>query len=210
LKSRFIAVIIIQICTIITIFFIESRTESAYANFQNPNHALPITIGSWKGVDYKLDESVYDILETPFIVHRTYSNQNSDVLLSIVAYPNVKVDFHKPESCLGGKGIEIDKSLKTITINSSNHIVSLPIVELKRQSSMQNLLVYYFFRTGKTNENSLVKARLNIFKNRLFGGFHSNMLIRVSTPLRESNDKHASKTLKRFLGEIYPILAVYQ
>jgi len=209
LKIRFITVIIVQVITIMAIFFIESRTQLAYSNFKDPHSVLPIEFGNWKGVDYELDESVYDILETPFIIHRNYSNQNSDVLLSVVSYPNAKVDFHKPESCLGGKGIEIKKSFTSISLNYDKNNFSIPIVELTRQSISNNMLVFYFFKTDDIVENSLLEARLQIIKNRLIKGSTSNMLVRVSTTIKNDNYKQASKTLRQFLNDLYPSLDTY-
>ena len=69
-----------------------------------------------------MDPHVFDILETKSILNREYVSHAQMVLLSLVYYPETKVDFHAPEACLAGKGIQISKSEKTIEIikNSKN------------------------------------------------------------------------------------------
>ena len=64
---------------------------------------VPLKIEGWVGMDLPLEERVYRILETKSIIHRRYISNNQTIFLSLVYYPETKVDFHSPEGCLGGK-----------------------------------------------------------------------------------------------------------
>ena len=111
---------------------------------------IPLQITElWRGQDFSLEESVYEILETRAIVHRSYArNIGGSVFLSIVSYSDTKVDFHAPESCLGGQGLTTEKTNKTLTFLSGAEQITLDVGELVTTKSTEKTLTYYFYKSG--------------------------------------------------------------
>ncbi len=166
---------------------------------------IPHTIGEWRGKDLPLDPSVHELLETRTIIHRNYTLNGTILLLSVVYYPQTKVDFHAPESCLGGQGIQTKSSSKTIDLHTpEGAAVSLDINEIVWERGTEESLVYYFYKAGSFVGNSYINLRLALALNKFASAEKSGSLIRVSIPVRFSNYKGAEATLQDFLGALYP------
>lgn len=170
---------------------------------------IPINIGEWKGVDYDLDQNIYDILETRSIIHRSYGNRLKNIFLSIVYYNETKVDFHAPEGCLAGKGIEISKSEHEITLNHENKKIKLNLVQLIRRNQQSDELIYYFYKSGNFLGSSYIKLRLMLALNKFSENAKSGSLIRISTNLKPGEYDDASAVLTAFIEELYPYLVKY-
>ena len=117
MQNRYLIIIAIMLLTSVFVHFLSYDTyyeaEAGIRAIKN----IPLEFGQWQGKDIPLDEQIYEILETRSIINRAYLGKNGkEVLLSIVYYPETKVDFHAPEACLAGRGIQISKSDQTITI----------------------------------------------------------------------------------------------
>ena len=101
---------------LLTSILIKNSNDEIYSYTNkglNDISKIPLNIHPWVGKDVFLEERVYRILETESIIHRNYStSQGSKIFLSIVHYPEIKVDFHTPEGCLGGQGIKVSKTKK--------------------------------------------------------------------------------------------------
>lgn len=177
-----------------------SRSEDSFEAIGKIPHA----IGEWRGKDLPLDPSVYEILETKSIIHRNYMLHDQNVLLSIVYYPETKVDFHAPEGCLGGQGIKTKSSAKTIDLRTKNGAVSLDINEIVWEKGSEASLVYYFYKAGSFAGNSYIKLRFSLALNKFVSTEKSGSLIRVSLPIYFSNYDKADAALRDFLGKLYP------
>lgn len=170
---------------------------------------IPYSIGGWKGEELSLDSSVYEILETKAIIHRTYTLHNKNILLSIVYYPETKVSFHAPELCLGGKGNRIQSSAKKIHIDYNGDTVNLDINMIVQEKSEDRQLVYYFYKAGPFIANSYIKLRFAMTLSKFTERKKSGALIRVSTPIIQDNQEEASQKLIKFIEEIYPYIINY-
>lgn len=164
---------------------------------------IPHRIGAWQGQDVALEEGVYEILETRAIINRRYASQGSGVFLSIVHYPETKVDFHVPTGCLAGKGIEISKSKKQIAFAYQDKEILLDMNQLVRKKDHSNELIYYFYKSGPFLGSSYLKLRLMLAIRKFSRGSKSGSLIRVSSSVKM--DPHAAEErLKRFIEGLYP------
>ena len=163
---------------------------------------IPKNLKPWQGYDIKLEENVYDILETKAIIHRQYLYEKGNVFLSLVYYPETKVDFHSPEGCLAGIGIEIKKGIKIINFLHQGKTVEFYVNTLIRENQYSKQLIYYFYKAGDFLGKSLLEIRFNLAKRKLIGLPKSSALIRVSTPL--INEESADKILVEFLSKLYP------
>jgi len=165
---------------------------------------IPHTIGGWRGEDLYLDRSVYELLETKAIIHRNYTLNDTTILLSVVYYPQTKVDFHAPESCLGGKGIRTQSSVKRIQLDQNERTVDLDINMILREQGQDRQIVYYFYKAGPFIGNSYIKLRFAVAFNKFSNREKSGSLVRLSTPVIHGDREEASRKLISFLEQLYP------
>jgi EpsI family protein len=172
---------------------------------------IPKNLGPWQGTDVKMEDLIYELLETKSIIHRTYQHTDNgqQVFLSLVYYPETKVDFHAPEACLGGKGIEIKKSSRTITLKSNGKTVVIDLNQLIWKKGSEVSLVYYFYKAGNFIGENYIKLRFSLALNKFSNNEKSGSLIRVSTPIKMNDKQEASKTLISFIRDLYPCLTKY-
>ena len=210
MQNRYLIVVAIMILTSVFVNFLSYDTyyeaEAGIRAIKN----IPLEFGQWQGKDIPLDERIYEILETRSIINRTYRGKNGqEVLLSIVYYPETKVDFHAPESCLSGRGIQVSKSAQTITITPNERKVTINLNRLIRQQSGSDELIYYFYKAGDFLGKNYIKLRLNLALNKFGRKEKNGSLIRVSTPVFREDYKSASNMLTRFVEDLYPYLSKY-
>ncbi len=209
MKRRYLVLIVIMAATAIIVNYLS------YGSFYKAEAAvetvgkIPLKIGDWVGRDVPLDKRVYDILETKAILNRQYRKGGHTVLLSLVYYPETKVDFHAPEACLSGQGVEVSKSPRTIWVNYHNKRVKVGINQLVRQHNGINELYFYFYKAGDFMGRSYIRLRLNLALNKFRSTNRSGSLIRVSVPVTGGSFKAASSTLTDFVHDLYPYLLRY-
>jgi EpsI family protein len=207
MQNRYLIVIAIMLLTSVLVHFLSYdayyEAEAGIGAIKN----IPLEFGQWQGKDIPLDERIYEILETRSIINRAYRGENGqEVLLSIVYYPETKVDFHAPESCLAGRGIQISKSAQTISITYNESTVKINLNRLIRQQGGSDELIYYFYKAGDFLGKNYIKLRLNLALNKFFDKERSGALIRVSVPVLRGDTQRASTTLVNFIEELYPFL----
>lgn len=206
LKFQYLIVIILLTVTAFVVNGLQygsSRDdESGLADLQ----AIPMQIGEWwQGKDFPLEEMVYEILETRAIIHRSFTGNNgSNVFLSIVHYSDTKVDFHAPESCIGGRGLKTEKTNKTIAFLSGDKKIILDVAKMVTTRSTGETLTYYFYKSGEFIGSNYIKMRLNIAANKLFKNDARGSLIRISTVMNPGNEAEAESLLISFLQDFYP------
>jgi EpsI family protein len=210
IKNRYLIVITSLFIASVFVYFLS------YDIFNKANagissiRGIPYDMGAWHGEDVEIEDLIYEILETKSIIHRTYNRENGqEVFLSLVYYPETKVDFHAPEGCLGGKGIRIKKSSKSIAFENNGKNVKININQLIWKKGEQVNLVYYFYKAGKFLGENYIKLRLNLAINKFSNNEKSGSLIRISTPIQMSDTQEASKILVDFAQELYPYLIKY-
>ena len=210
MQNRYLIVIAIMFFASVFVHFLSYDTyyeaEAGIRAIKN----IPLEFGQWQGKDIPLDEQIYEILETRSIITRAYRGKNGqEVLLSIVYYPETKVDFHAPESCLAGRGIQISKSDQTITVTPTEKKVTINLNRLIRQQAGSDELIYYFYKAGDFLGKNYIKLRLNLALNKFSRKEKNGSLIRVSTPVFGEDYKSASNMLTRFIEDLYPYLIKY-
>ncbi len=168
---------------------------------------IPKIINKWQGYDIILKEKIYNILETRAIVHRIYRSGERRVFLSLIYYPETKVDFHTPEACLAGKGIAIKKRVRTIVLTNKKKDLKFKVNALLLKNNGSRLLIYYFYKCGDFLDNSYFKLRFKLAGTKLIGRSKSGVLIRVSTPM--VSDEYSSQVLSEFITDLYPYIMEY-
>lgn len=208
LKFRYTLLIILMGITALAVSqFTYKQTVNDTVGLENLS-VVPMHIGGvWHGIEYPLEENIYEILETRAIIHREFkSSKNEDVFLSIVHYNDTKVDFHTPESCLGGLGLKTTKTKKRIPLQIGAKAISLEVAEIQNKTQGSNTLTYYFYKAGDFAGSNYTKMRMSIAKNKLFDNNTSGSLIRVSTTFQKAEKKKGESILKNFLENLYPYI----
>jgi len=169
---------------------------------------IPMQIGKWQGHDLPLDKRVYDLLETRAIMHRNYiDDKGNTILLSIVYYHDVKVGFHTPEACLGGRGERTSKKLKTMELKLGGKIISLEVAAVTATNHNGQGLSYYFYKTGSFMGQNYIRMRLSLAKNALLSGDKSGALIRFTGTYRNQDDRRQlEKSMQSLMWEMIPIM----
>ena len=210
LSSRYIVLLLLMIMTIPLLSYLKYDTFNKPKDGIKAISNIPHKFGEWKGTDYKIEERVYELLETKSIIHRNYKNINgSSVFLSIVYHADTKVNFHGPEQCLGAQGIALQKTNKLITFHYHDKLIRIELNQLVQDQYGSKSLVYYFFKAGDFIGPNYVKLRLNIALNKFRNSKKNGVLIRFSTPINENDPLESSKILKDFLKDIYPYVVKY-
>lgn len=209
LVNRYLVVTVMTCCVALAVHFIG---QAAFENTAVPTGniaGIPESFGRWKGTDVRLDEQVYQILETRSIVHRNYRSTAGDVFLSIVYYPENKVDFHAPEGCLAGKGIQVSKSIKEIRVAVQGEEREIKVNQLTRRNGEAEELIYYFYKAGDFMGENYIRLRCALVFNRFFSNRPSGALIRVSTTLGGKHPGEGTGLLTEFIEGVYPYLIRY-
>jgi len=206
LRNRYLTLVLILSVTSVLINFLSyDKYNNAQAGIQTIEK-IPHTLGKWTGHDVPIEDLIFEILETKSIIHRNYTANKNDVFLSLVYYPQTKVDFHAPEGCLAGQGVEISKTLKNIYINVRGNRQKMVANQLVRQNNGSDELIYYFYKAGNFIGPNYIKLRLALALNKLTSKEKSGSLIRISTPIKSNNTQDAQNRLQEFIEELYPFL----
>jgi len=207
LSSRFLTLaLVLSVCAILVNILAYDKYNDAQAGLQAVKK-IPVNIGEWEGTDVPVEDLIFEILQTKSIIHRSYKAEKGNVFLSLVYYPQTKVDFHAPEGCLAGQGVNISKKEKDIYIDAGGRNLKIGINQLVRQTNGSEELIYYFYKAGDFVGPSYIKLRLMLALNKFSNKEKSGSLIRVSTPIQSGQaNKYATKRLKEFIGLLYPYL----
>jgi hypothetical protein len=145
---------------------------------------FPITLGEWRGFDYKYPDSVYKALNADVLMSRTYVKNNSGYLWIDFINSKVGSSFHKQKICLEGAGWNIDnESIAQFNIANNQN----PFTKL-----YTNKLVY-----SKGNEKQIM---LYWFMFKKFGSKDAVSMVRISTPVI-NNETASFGILKGFVED---------
>ena len=207
LKIRYLIVVLLLAATACLVYGLQY--DSSYDDVDGlvDLQKIPLQIGKWQGRDFPLDEMVYEILETRAIIHRSFAAVDGDeVFMSVVHYHDAKVDFHAPESCIGGRGLKTVKTTRTISLYSGDQKISLDVAEMITTRETGQTLTYYFFKAGRYVGSNYIKMRLSIAANKLARNDTRASLIRISTALIPGKKAAAESLLTGFMEDLSPYI----
>jgi len=172
---------------------------------------LPLVIGTWRGVDYPVEERVKAILNTDYILNREYSGTaGGRVTLLAVHYPDSKIGFHRPEACNVGSGSQIiTKSTASIQCG----VKDVPGAYLDAQKlllggSRGERVIIYFFVSGDYITGSYLDFRLHMIKQQLRFKTPGGTMIQVHGTIEKSEDETLD-IIEEFMKDFRPLLARY-
>ena len=203
---KYIVVLLLLGITAIFVKYFEFP-EFRIAEASNIFDKIPLEIGKWKGNRSVLDEKVYKILETDSVFVSRYRSGNESVTLSIVYYPQLKVDFHKPEYCNTGKG-DIVENLGKKIININKDGIKDQILTtafLVRRDNNRTDLYCYFYKTGHYIYGDYFRMRYRMAMRYLNDKTTDASLIIFSVENIGDIEK-AMNVLDGFIDDIFPVL----
>lgn len=169
---------------------------------------IPARIGNWGSRDIPLEKRIFDILQTPSVLVREYTDsRGKSVFLTIVYYRKNRVEFHSPERCSVGQGSYIDETgIEIIRENTRSIIANKFIVKGERYKEV-NL---YYFKSGDFITPSYLKLKLRMMLNKLKGLPNSGALVKFSAPVSQNiSAEETIKIMKNFIKEVTPLLLNY-
>jgi len=166
--------------------------------------AIPVTLGEWRGSDYRMDPRVYRILGTEDVLSRGYRNDHGELVqLLVVMARQARRRTHPPEHCLTGVDYVIrERDDITISLSEgpSRREASVRELILSRPDG-HNLLTWYFFKSGDTLRTSYWRHQAGVAM-RKFGDPHAaDIMIRVDVPVRGDNFDRGRELLRQFLSD---------
>lgn len=165
---------------------------------------FPLTVGEWKGKEEPIGDDVYRILETRNLFIREYKNKAGDLVYMYVVYSedNRKVS-HPPEVCLMGGGV---------TVVGKTPVQLTPVIRanklLVEKADARDLMVYWY-KAGDYYTDSYMKQQLKVVLGRVFGKRNAGAMIRLSTDIKNGDEKSAVKLIQSFSSKIEPLLDKY-
>lgn len=205
LKIRYLIVILLLTVTAFIVNGLQYDSSQDEETGLTDLQTIPMQIGKWKGKDFPLEAMVYEILETKAIIHRSYTRSDGcSIFLSIVHYSDTKVDFHAPESCFGGEGLNVEKITKKITLFAGDQKKTFNIAEIITTSESGQSLIYYLYRSGNFLGSNYIKMRLSIAANNLFKNDAKGSLVRISKTFIPGDKAAAELILNDFLEDFFP------
>ena len=174
-------------------------------NKGNRLEQLPLKVREWEGRRQPLEEWVYKILDTDTVLVNRYTNGREYVNLSVVYYPEEKVEFHPPEACNSSRGDAVmTLGTRRIVTDPQNPLLAIRVnvFSVTRPTGRQDLF-YYFFKTGDLSGNSYLNLRIKMAMNHLLAKNTGGAMLVFSTPVVD-NVESATKVLDNFLSDVYP------
>jgi EpsI family protein len=172
-------------------------------------HEFPRVIAEWNGIDLKISEEEYAILETRNAFARRYINPlGQNIYLLIVYSQNNRKVSHPPEICYTGSGIDIlEKHLTAIHLADQNLVIQANRLFLEKGEVQQ--VSYYWFKVGEAYTADYWHQQILIALKTLLGKPASSALIRISANVGEGGMEAAEARIEQFIGMISSDLKTY-
>ena len=163
---------------------------------------LPRSIGVWRGYDIPIEDTVEAELQADFNLQRAYETPEGALLWIYVGYYGTSRGGrpeHTPRFCYTGAGWGIESSQR-LRVDPDG---PLQVTEYLVEREGERRLVHFWFRSHRrTGMTGGLDQNLDRMAGRLFDGRADGALIRVSTPLDESDLEAVRDRLLAFAAEL--------
>ncbi len=201
-KNFFIVLTILVVAAVVGLAsYLPSRFEAAA---ETKVTAFPKTIGKWQSKDIELSKNDYAILETTNLIMREYKNPKGEIVYLYIVYSGDNRNvIHPPEICYSGGGATIiEKSVLPL-----NNALKVNKFVIEEGDSRQ--LVVYWFKSRDLQTYNYFKQQLKVVTDRMLRKKTSGALIRISTNIKDNNEKAAIQLIQSFASQIEPLVEKY-
>lgn len=177
-----------------------------------PLTSFPQQIGNWhlaqEGI---VDQETRDVLQADDLLTRTYSRPGSQLLTgvfiaSFLSQRNGKAP-HSPRNCLPGAGwVEQSSEFLPVDIPGTGRIVINHYVVANRDERSD---VMYWYQSRNRVVASEYRAKLFVMADAIRYNRTDTALVRVITPIANSDDGPAAQTNIEFIRALFPVLPAY-
>jgi EpsI family protein len=144
------------------------------------------------------------------IIKRSYESPGrAPVHVSIVIAGDERRSIHKPQVCLRGQGFTIrDQHVERIRIDKNRQFAAMFLDATRRPQGNGPSTSYAYWFASKIREtpHHLVRLFWIAVDGAVFGKRYTWAYVAVSSDARKSNRAHS--TVKEFLKELYPLIAM--
>ena len=205
-KNRYFMVTFLLSIAAFSVIMYQSASKDIFPSVDLSK--IPAQIGNWGSRDIQLEKRIFDILQTPSVLVREYTNSEAkSVLLTIVYYRKNRVEFHSPERCAVGQGSYIDENGIEIIRDDARSIIANKFIVKGEGRREVNL---YYFKSGDFITSSYLKLKLHMMRNKLKGLPNSGALVKFSAFVGQNiNVDETIKVMKNFIKEVTLLLAGY-
>lgn len=159
---------------------------------------LPHRLAGFEGVDLPLEGSVEEMLDADYNVQREYVHPFGQSVWLYVGYYSTRrggTPEHTPRTCYAAHGWEVVQE----TTLTSDPLTGHPVQELLVQSQGERQLVVFWYRSfRRTGMLSKFALHLDHLLGRLSDGRADGALVRLSTPLVDTDEVAARSLLLSF------------
>jgi EpsI family protein len=172
---------------------------------------LPAAIGDWRlSGENALEPLVAAYLRPDSYLMRDYTNQDGRVSVNLfVAYfKSLQNSYgpHSPRACLPGNGWNA-RSWKVIPMTVSSRPEAIPVNEYMLEKGREQILVLYWYQNNRRVWAEEFQAKLNLLPDLLRYRRSDVSLVRIVTPLNNSDSNHSLESSKNFAQALFPVLA---
>lgn len=177
---------------------------------RQPLETFPETIGSWAGHQTPLDSEILGVLGVNDYINRNYFSQSQlPVQLYIGYYSSQRTGdtIHSPKNCLPGAGWDpIHAGYTTISMADGRQIT---VNEYVIAQGLNKQLVFYWYQgRGRVVANEYW-AKFWMMNDAIFRNRTDGALVRLITPIVNSDTTQARATLEKFTQMIFLSLSHY-
>lgn len=198
-------IIVVIILSLSAVISLTSYLPEKFELTHQVNMAdFPKKIDGWRASDMPLGENDYKALGTKNVIMRNYKNRKGVSVILYIAYSesNRQVAFPPEISYLGSGATIVKKSVEEITpdVDATKIIV---------EKSDTRQMVVYWFKVGNQYTKRYLKQQLKIVIGQMLMRKTPSAMIRLSTDIKNNDEKTAFKTLQMFAAQIEPLLLKY-
>lgn len=198
-------IIVVTILSLSAFISLTSYLPEKFESFHQVSMAdFPKKINGWLASDMPLGESDYKALGTRNVIMRNYKNRKRDSVILYLVYSEKNRQVTDPPeiSYLGSGTTIVKKSVEEIipTVDATKMIV---------EKSDTRQMVVYWFKVGDLYTKRYLKQQLKIVIGHMLRRKTPSAMIRLSTDIKNNDEKTAFKTLQAFTSQIKPLLQKY-
>ncbi len=128
---------------------------------------FPMQLGSWTGEEIPVSERTLEILESPFVIIRKYTNpQGETVYFSGVFSSRNRKAIHPPEVCLTGGGTSSKKDIVNLKINGTIYPTNRLAI-LRGEKNEAKEVIFYWYKAGDRIFKNFYAQQLQITLNEI-------------------------------------------
>jgi exosortase D (VPLPA-CTERM-specific) len=209
LPVQFVVLAVLLIVSILLSHGVDFREKVPSSR---PLDQFPLRISCWQGVRTTMEKVYLDELKFDDYVMVDYKDPHGKMVSFYTAYFGSQTkggSIHSPASCLPGGGWIFEDS-GDVTFPLKNGAGNMRVNRANMQKEGVRELTYYWFPQRGRNLTNLFQLKLFTFWNALTRRRTDGALVRVVTPVYESEQLiDADARLQGFTREITPVLATF-